>query len=204
MKRQLFIALMAAGLIAFTATGVSNLRHTDHKVKLDTIKLQDSSNQLKLEQLKSQQLNQKLDKALHNKDTTQQQVQELQQELQQSQQHERELEGQLQARAAQKAQDAQRAQQVATSIPGTATASAAGACGDNSYAAYIYSHESGCRTTAMNSGGCYGLGQDCNGIVYNRCGADYACQNAYFTDYANRRYGGWQGAYNFWVANHWW
>ena len=31
------------------------------------------------------------------------------------------------------------------------------------------------------------------------CGVDYNCQDAYFTNYAMNRYGGWEGAYSFWV-----
>ncbi len=76
-------------------------------------------------------------------------------------------------------------------------------CGDNSYANFIYSHESGCRTTAMSPNGCYGIGQACPASKIYYCGADYACQNAYFTAYAGK-YGGWAGAYAFWVAHGWW
>ncbi|MBX4188517.1 LysM peptidoglycan-binding domain-containing protein, partial [Candidatus Saccharibacteria bacterium] len=72
-------------------------------------------------------------------------------------------------------------------------------CGDNSYANFIYSHESGCRTTAMSPNGCYGIGQACPASKIAHCGADYACQNAFFTAYAGK-YGGWAGAYSFWVA----
>lgn len=84
----------------------------------------------------------------------------------------------------------------------TQTAPVAG-CGDNSYANFIYMHESGCRTTAVNPGGCYGIGQACPGSKLAYCGADYACQNAFFTAYAGK-YGGWAGAYAFWVAHGWW
>lgn len=76
-------------------------------------------------------------------------------------------------------------------------------CGDNSYANFIYMHESGCSTTIKNSNGCYGLGQDCNSIVENLCGADYTCENNYFNNYANK-YGGWAGSYAFWIAHSWW
>lgn len=78
-------------------------------------------------------------------------------------------------------------------------------CGDNFYANYIYSHESGCRTHNPNGSGCDGIGQACPASkVIGPCGYDYACQNAWFTRYAIERYGSWAGAYNFWVANHWW
>ncbi len=74
----------------------------------------------------------------------------------------------------------------------------------NAAKAYIYSRESGNNPNATNPTGCYGLGQDCNGVLRSSCGADYACQDAYFDGYAQRRYGGWEGAYAFWQANHWW
>lgn len=70
--------------------------------------------------------------------------------------------------------------------------------------AYIYSRESGNNPTATNPAGCYGLGQDCNGVLRAQCGADYACQDAYFDSYATRRYGSWDGALAFWQANGWW
>lgn len=83
-------------------------------------------------------------------------------------------------------------------------------CGDNQYAAYIYGQESGgrvtgmCNTTIYNAGGCYGIGQACPGSKVAHCGADYACQNAWFTNYAMSRYGSWVAAYNFHKNNGWW
>jgi LysM repeat protein len=70
--------------------------------------------------------------------------------------------------------------------------------------AFIYSRESGNNPNATNPHGCYGLGQDCNGRVQAQCGADYACQDAYFTNYAISRYGSWGAAQAFWQANGWW
>jgi LysM repeat protein len=87
--------------------------------------------------------------------------------------------------------------------PAAPAASTSSGCGDNSYAQFIYSHESGCRTTAMSPNGCYGIGQACPASKLAYCGADYACQNAFFTAYAGK-YGGWAGAYNFWVSHGWW
>jgi len=74
----------------------------------------------------------------------------------------------------------------------------------NDAKAFIYSRESGNNPNATSPSGCYGLGQDCNGVVRTRCGADYACQDAYFTNYAVNRYGSWAGAASFWQANGWW
>jgi len=82
-------------------------------------------------------------------------------------------------------------------------AAATSGCGDNSYANFIYMHESGCRTTAMSPNGCYGIGQACPASKLSFCGADYACQNAFFTAYAGK-YGGWAGAYAFWTSHGWW
>lgn len=76
-------------------------------------------------------------------------------------------------------------------------------CGDNQYSHYIYEHESGCRTTTVNSIGCRGIGQACPGSKLP-CGDDYVCQNSYFTQYANSRYGGWYNAYCWWCNHGWW
>jgi hypothetical protein len=77
-------------------------------------------------------------------------------------------------------------------------------CGDNSYANYIYEHESGCRLDAVNSIGACGIGQalPCSKMP---CGlADYICQNNWFTNYMQSRYGSWQAAYNYWVIHQNW
>jgi LysM repeat protein len=75
---------------------------------------------------------------------------------------------------------------------------------DNAAKAFIYARESGNNPNATNPNGCYGLGQDCNGVLRTMCGADYACQDAYFTRYAMARYGSWAGALAFWQSHHWW
>lgn len=77
-------------------------------------------------------------------------------------------------------------------------------CGDNFYANYIYMHESGCNTGAVNPIGACGIGQ---ALPCSKMGcslADYACQNNYFTGYATSTYGGWAGAYNHWLEYSWW
>jgi len=80
-------------------------------------------------------------------------------------------------------------------------------CGDNFYANYIFSHESGCRLTAVNAySGDFGLGQSAGGLA-GACPdwqTNYTCQNAFFNNYAISRYGSWANAYAFWVANSWW
>ena len=78
-------------------------------------------------------------------------------------------------------------------------------CGDNQYANYIYMHESGCRLDAKNELGCLGIGQACPGSKLLAVCPDlnYSCQNSFFTSYASK-YGGWSGAYQFWLGAHWW
>lgn len=74
-------------------------------------------------------------------------------------------------------------------------------------AEYIISRESGWRLDARNSNGCLGLGQACPGSkLINACpnySSDANCQLRFFTAYVNGRYGSWNGAYQFWVVNHW-
>lgn len=77
-------------------------------------------------------------------------------------------------------------------------------CGDNEYAHFIYMHESGCRTNAINPIGACGLGQSwpCKKMG---CSLDnYNCQNAWFSGYAQQRYGGWKQAYEYWLVHHNW
>lgn len=73
---------------------------------------------------------------------------------------------------------------------------------------YIISHESGWSVTATNpSSGAYGLAQALPGSKMSSHGSDWATnyqtQLRWFWDYCKSRYGSIQGAYNFWVANHW-
>lgn len=86
---------------------------------------------------------------------------------------------------------------------------AAGIAPDQMAAAdFVIGHESGWRPGARNASGCLGLGQACPGSkLINACPnweSDPVCQLRFFSGYANGRYGSWQGAYNFWLVNHWW
>jgi uncharacterized protein YabE (DUF348 family) len=79
---------------------------------------------------------------------------------------------------------------------------------DYAYADYIISRESNWRPGALNSGsGAYGLCQSLPASKMASAGADYltnpATQAKWCSGYASR-YGGWQGAYNAWLAQGWW
>lgn len=108
---------------------------------------------------------------------------------------------QLQAKAQQKAQLA--SVKLVNASPTRAQGST-GNCGDNQYKQFIYQKESGCNTGARNAGGCFGIGQACPGSKIAHCGTDFACQDAWFSGYAQSRYGGWANAYNAWRAQGWW
>jgi len=90
----------------------------------------------------------------------------------------------------------------------SAILSAAGVPGGQLSAAdFVISRESGWNLAARNSGGCLGLGQACPGSKLVAACPDWdsnaVCQVRFFNGYASR-YGGWQGAQEFWQLHGWW
>jgi resuscitation-promoting factor RpfB len=89
----------------------------------------------------------------------------------------------------------------------TVMAQAGIASGDYAYANFIISHESGWRVSAANPSGAYGLCQALPGSKMATAGADWQTspitQLRWCSGYA-RHYGGWGGAYNFWLAHRYW
>lgn len=78
---------------------------------------------------------------------------------------------------------------------------------DYGYVNHIFSKESGWNAAAASRNGYHGLGQTSLGNISNACPNwqnDPVCQTRFFTGYATKRYGSWQGAYNFWLSHHWW
>ncbi len=80
---------------------------------------------------------------------------------------------------------------------------------DYAYVDYIISRESGWRPGARNSSsGAYGLCQSLPASKMASVGGDYltnpVTQLRWCSGYAAGRYGGWQGAYNAWLVQHWW
>lgn len=79
---------------------------------------------------------------------------------------------------------------------------------DYAYVNFIISHESGWRVTAANPSGAYGLCQSLPGSKMASAGADWRTnpitQLRWCSGYAAARYGGWAGAYNFWLGNRYW
>lgn len=187
MKRILSVVL-AALIVAFTLHTVHQVNQNNQVIRLKAI-------QLKNTQLELNKLQQNYEQLNNDKTKTEQQKQQKIDELEKERQR---LEAELQARREIKATETK----VYAAAAPTAVAVVAG-CGDNQYAQYIYQHESGCNLNAVNAGGCRGIGQACPGSKLP-CGADYACQNAFFTQYAISRYGSWEAAYSHWLQNRWW
>lgn len=142
----------------------------------------------------------KLEK-VEQEDSSKQQIQKLQDEN-------KSLNDQLQAKIEQKTKLAAAEKiRVASSVAlPKLPASIVSGCGENSFANHIYMHESSCNLTVTNAEGCIGIGQACPASkLLNICpDLSYTCQNNFFTGYAVARYGSWEGAYNFWINNHWW
>jgi resuscitation-promoting factor RpfB len=94
--------------------------------------------------------------------------------------------------------------------PGSHTdwmAAAGIASSDFGYVDFIISHESSWRPDAASPNGYYGLGQTSLSNISSACPnwqSDPVCQLRFFTGYANGRYGGWAGSYDFWTGHHWW
>lgn len=77
------------------------------------------------------------------------------------------------------------------------------------YVDHIITHESHWNYTAQNrSSGAYGLCQALPGTKMASAGSDWRTnpitQLRWCSGYAGSRYGGWAGAYSFWLSKHWW
>lgn len=193
MKKAIYTALVF-GLLIGTMLIARHIKTLNNQIEFKQIQLKDNSTQLKLLDSKYDQLNKELDRTGSDKAKVEQQLKDLQIERDK-------LQADLQAKKEQKAKDlAVKAQQAAQA---TYTPQKAYAQSGNYYKDFIYQKESGNNPNAVNSIGCRGIGQACPGTKLP-CGADYACQDAWFTNYAMTRYGSWEKAYNFWVANRWW
>lgn len=79
---------------------------------------------------------------------------------------------------------------------------------DYAYVDYIVKHESGWRPLARNPSGAYGLCQSLPGSKMASAGADWetnpVTQLRWCNGYAQARYKGWAGAYNFWLSHKYW
>lgn len=201
MRNKLLTALGVIIFIGFVYIGVHNIRSTNNKIKFKEI-------EVKSQEIKLKQLDERYQEVLDKKANTEAEKADQAEKIKQLEEEKKKLQEQLtlklerqkQAELA-KAKLSKEAKQVA----GVGSAKAQGSCNTgNQYKDYIYFRESGCRTDAVNPIGCKGIGQACPASKIAHCGNDFACQDEWFSNYAQTRYNGWEQAYNFWVKNQWW
>ena len=212
----------------FTAVAITKVKTANHEFKFQKIQLQNRDSQLKLEQIESKKLNDRLN---DGKTKSEQEINQLKQEIEQRKQNEQKLQNDLQAKLEEKERIASLSRQAVNVATGTQTASAApqraitgnkatwlaqsGIPQDQwSYVDMIVSRESGWNPCAYNPGR-----SDCNANPTSACGLAQSLpcgkQSKYghWTDpvanlkwqyeYVTARYGGYPQAVAFWNANHW-
>lgn len=197
--KRLTMPLLALLVVAFAALGISNVTTTHNQLEFRNVELKSTDAQLKTLQVKYDNLNEQLDKALDSGKTSEQQLKKLQDEKKRLEKEKADLQQQVSLKQ-------QRDAEAKTVAKAAALSSTAYAAGDpNSAKMFIYQHESGNNPGAINpSSGACGLGQ---ALPCSKMGcslSDYACQDKFFTGYAMARYGSWENAKAFWLANHWW
>lgn len=198
MRRKVIITVVVALLFTGAIATARHINHLNDGIKLKQIELKNNSAKLEL-------LDKQYDGLLLELNKKDSDKQELEKKLNELEKERLRLSRELQAKKEQKQRDiASRAQKAITQAVGTPKVAAASGCNTgNPYKDFIYSKESGCNPAAVNSIGCRGIGQACPGSKLP-CGADFACQDAWFSNYAIQRYGSWEAAYSFWVNHHWW
>lgn len=184
--------LFTAGVVAILVLGAIVTSNLNKKIEQKQRDLQQTSKRLNQIEREKNELEQ-------GKQIRQEKIKQLEQEKQQLNSEKESLNQQL----SKKREQMKLASAVSISKPVAASPAPVRAI-SGSAKAFIYMKESGNNPNATNAQGCYGIGQDCNGIVKSKCGANYACQDAYFSSYANSRYGGWDGALAAWQSKHWW
>lgn len=125
MNRTLTTALLASGLIAFSALGIANITKTNHKFKTQDIQLKSKQSDLQLLELKFNKLNVDLEKERGAKTQDQQRIDELQRQKQELQKQLDDAQAALQAKAKQKADEEQKLARAASTALGTQKAYAA-------------------------------------------------------------------------------
>jgi len=223
-KAKIIVAILAVVILSgFTYLALNSGVAADGQLKFGLPKLQSTEDKLKDINIQYEKLNTKLKT---QSSTDKENIDKLKAQQEQLQKEKQDLESKLQAKAAQKQALDIAAANATKTLTATQTASAeavptySGSHEDwmaqagisaSDYAAvdYIVSHESGWNPGAVNaSSGATGLCQALPGSKMASAGSDWASnpvtQLKWCTGYAAGRYGGWWGAYDFWLANHWW
>lgn len=197
MRKQILLVFLAIILIGFIGLGVHNIRSNNQKLQLNDIELKSKETQLI-------ELNIKYDEVIQLQTQTEKEKQDKLEQIKQLESDRERLERELQAKLDKQSAEKEKLARSAENASGLKIASASSGCNTgNKYKDFIYMKESSCNPSAVNSIGCRGIGQACPGSKLP-CGADFACQDAWFSNYAIQRYGSWEAAYNWWLVNHWW
>jgi septal ring factor EnvC (AmiA/AmiB activator) len=190
MKHLKTIALVIT-LIGFVAIGVITLRTNAQELEVKKLEIKSKQSELI-------KLNSKYDQVIDEKAKTEAEKIEQLKKIEELEAERKRLEAELQAKRDKQEAERQRIAQATKQVTGS-TAYASDA------KMFIYMKESGNNPNAVNkySGAC-GLAQALPCSKMNCALGDYACQDAWATKYMQSRYGTWENAKAFWLANNWW
>lgn len=197
MREKIITAIGVVIVIGFITAAVANIRHTNNKIEFKEI-------EIKSQEVKLQELNNEYDKVLEFNAKTKKEKQQQSEKIKQLQDEKSRLERELLSRRNNERLEQEKLAQASRKAQGVSIVSASAGCNTgNEYKDFIYYKESSCNPAAVNHIGCRGIGQACPGSKLP-CGDDFACQDAWFSNYAIQRYGSWEAAYNFWLSHLWW
>ena len=226
MKKKLTI-LLTILFIGFVGIGINDLRDNQVELQLKEVQLQDRALELNQLKLDKEQLNQKFEEAINEKDINTERVEQLEKEKLDLEERTRQLESDLQAKREREASDRQlatvgitkkaSAQSPAVTVTGNKeTWLRASGIPESEWWAVdsIVSRESGWKPCAYNPGR-----NDCNASPTSACGLAQSlpcgkqAKYGHWTDpvanlkwqyeYVTARYGGYPQAVAFWNVNHW-
>lgn len=216
MKRNILIVIASILLIMFTAVAITRVKSTERIKSFQQIQLQNRENELKLEQIESDKLQLELD---NGKAKSQEEIDRLNKEIEERKSNEERLKTELQAKLDAKKAEQDRIASLGNRITGTATASAARPSGGScaaiqdklaalgvpadqlAAAGQLAMRESTCNEYVVNSIGACGAFQSLPCGKWGSPGTDQYYRGA--INYANSRYGGYNGALAHSLANNW-
>lgn len=219
MKGKILVVIASILLITFIGVGITKVKSGEQLKEFQKIQLQNRDNELKLEQIETQKLKNRLN---DGEKKSQEELQKLRQEIDERKQNEERLERELQAKLQRQNDEESRLARLAEKAVNTATqtkTASAASYGGNKQSWLeasgipssewwavdsIVSRESSWNPNAVNaSSGACGLGQQlpCGkwAGAWNDPVAALKAQYQYVKD----RYGGYPQAVSFWNANKW-
>lgn len=229
-KKSIVVVLGLLIVAAFVILAINDVAKKREIRELQQIQIKDKSVQIKKFQLEQEKVETKLDKALEDKNSSQEELEKAKQEAEALHKKTQELEAQLQAKLEAKNKIAQASTDTINAVTATHTASASsGGCGQwlaeagitNQVAVDLINRENrGCDPCVYNDGSAtgardcnyegsraYGIPQSLPGNKMASHGADWktnpVTQLRWMQDYVYGRYGTWEAAQVFHNANGW-